>query len=724
MSSPASLKVLLIQLPFPIFRSSKHWGNIPLAAGYLKAMAHKEGLLGKVEIEILGEKDTNLSSDACLVDLIAERRPDVLGFSLYSWNALRTLHIAREAKKKIPGLLVLAGGPEVTLETDYLLDDPAVDIGCLGEGELTFVNILGHLLEGRRDFGAIRGIFHREEGRIVTTAPQAMIEKLDDIPSPYLLGILDPREYGEAWLENMRGCPFKCTYCAHGTRPMGNFSAERIGEELRLVLESGVRKVRFVNGTLISSPNFRPIMDQIIEMNSDRRLQFFGFVYAEHVNERIADLLQQGTFQAFEIGLQSVNADTLKTVNRRAQLGRFLTGIRLLKERKFDVKVDIIIGLPEETLDDFKKTLEFLAEHRIGNIEPLVLFILPGTTLRRDAAKHGIKHQPLPPYLTIEAPYISQEEIEEAISLVKGKPRPETSPRLMVDSCFTEFPRRDGEHGESIFTCRSLDRKINTVVLELDGASQEPALLERLGRQLSRSPIQPLTAWFKTRTLENDMDLMAAFCRPIAEANPYLLWTIVLETDHPLTVSLVERIKQSIPMREVMFDFCRTAPPIEFCGIFPWPGAVDRSAHTAIRAAMPVYWSYEITQGTRWREVLDELFAATDNDGILLDLAPQSTLDFTVEVLQHLEQKRSGQQKNVMLRNLALYYANRIVHGAGTEETVSRPEGLESVLALDRRLTLRSRFRQDQETVMELVAFQMKLRNFIEERNRPLTNPM
>ncbi len=717
MSSQARLKVLLIQLPFPFYDSKKHWGNIPLAAGYLKAMAHKEGLLQKVEIEILGEKDTNLSSDARLVDLIADRRPDVLGFSLYSWNALRSLHIAREVKMKLPGVLTLVGGPEVTLETDYLLDDPAVDIGCLGEGELTFVNLLGHLLEGRRNFVATRGIFYREDGRIITSPPQVMIEKLDDIPSPYLLGILDPREYGEAWLENMRGCPFKCTYCAHGNRPMGNFSAERIVEELRVIQDSGVRRVRFVNGTFISSPNFKAIMDEIIELNSDRRLQFFGFVYAEHVNEQIADLLKQCNFYALEIGLQSANPATLETVNRKAQLDRFLTGIRLLKERKFDIMIDVIIGLPEETLDDFKKTLKFLEEHELVNIEPFVLFILPGTTLRRDAAKHGIKYQSLPPYLTIEAPYISQREIEEAVSLVKGKPRLPHPPQLLVDSCFTEFPRRAEERREDIFACRSLGRKINTVILELDTAVQKPVLLERLGRHLSRRLIQPLTAWFKTRDPESDMDLMAAFCRPIAETNPFLLWTIVLETDRPLTVSLVERIKQIIPTREVMFDFCRTAQPIEFCGVFPWHDARNRSRYTEIRAAMPVCWSLDIAPRTRWREALDGLFAAADDDGILLDLAPQSTLDFAVEVLQHLEQKWTAQRKNVKFRNLALYYARRIVHGTETEEiSVSRPETLESALAFDSRLALRSRFRQDPETVLGLVVFQLNLRKFIQGR--------
>ncbi len=710
MPSHVSLKVLLIQLPFPYYDFKKHWGNIPLAAGYLKAMAHKEGLHRNVQIEILGEKDTNRSGDARLVDLIVERRPDVLGFSLYSWNALRSLQIAREVKMKLPGVLIMAGGPEVTMETDYLLDDPTVDIGCLGEGERTFVQILRNRLESRRDFSAIRGIFYREDGRVIATPPQAMIERLDDIPSPYLLGILDPEEYGEAWLENMRGCPFKCTYCAHGTRPMGNFSAERIVEELRVIRKSGVRRVRFVNGTFISSPNFKAITDKVIELNSDRRLRFFGFAYAEHVTEQIADRLKQCNFYALEIGLQSANPATLETVNRKAHLDRFLTGIRLLKERRFDIKIDVIIGLPEETLDGFKKTLKFLREHQLFNVEPFVLFILPGTVLRRDAAKHGITYQTLPPYLTIEAPYISRREIEEAVRLVKGMPHPLVSPTLLVDSCSTGFPGRAEKRGEDIFACRSLDRNISRVNLELDAAVQEPALLERLGRHLSRRLIQPLTVWFKTGDPDNTTELMAAFFRPIAESNPFMLWTIVLETARPLTESLALRIKQAITTREVMFDFCRTARPIEIFGVVPWRYARTRSHHNGARAAVPTYWSFDIASRPGWRKELDGLFAAVDGERVLLDLAPQSTLGFTVEVLQHLEHNWSRRKNTMMFRNLALYYARRKVHSMETEGfTINWPDTLESTLTLDSRLALRSRFRQDQHTLLELAALQMKL---------------
>jgi hypothetical protein len=99
-------------LPAPENAFQKHGGNVPLAAGYLKAMAYGENLLDKIDIEISGEKKTHLSGDARLIDLILARSPDMVGFSLYLWNSRRGSFIAREVKKRLPRIRITVGGPE------------------------------------------------------------------------------------------------------------------------------------------------------------------------------------------------------------------------------------------------------------------------------------------------------------------------------------------------------------------------------------------------------------------------------------------------------------------------------------------------------------------------------------------------------------------------------------------------------------------------------------
>lgn len=569
-------KILLVQLPFPSFFIKKHWGNIPLAAGYLKSMAYKEGILNEVDIEILDEKSTNLSSDSRLIDLIISKSPDTLGFSLYNWNSIRSLFIAREVKKKLPNIKTVVGGSEVTLETKYILNNSVVDIGCLGEGECTFVEIIKGFLGGQDDYANIKGIFYRRDDKIIVTPPRESIKDLDVIPSPYILGFINPKDYGEAWLENMRGCPFKCTYCAHATRPLGYFSTERVYEELKVILKSGVDFVRFINGTFIFTPNFYKICEKIKEINTDNKLSFFAFSHAEHINEKIIDLLKECNFTLLEIGLQSANLATLETISRKGNLKKFTAGINLLKERKINFTVDVIIGLPNETLKDFKQTLRFLKDNKCKYITPLVLFLLPGTKLRKEAEKYGIKYQDKPPYLTIETPCITKGELKKAITMVRKKNLPFFHTSL-ASYCNIEYPLSQKKTINKSFKTKYSDKPINKVIVEVDSSYQSTDQLEQVAKRLSRIILQPFTVWFKTRNVKKDFALMKSFLLPIATSNPFLLWSIILETDNEFPISIVEWIRRNIPSNEKIFDFCQTRDAIEICIIFSWENNKKRN---------------------------------------------------------------------------------------------------------------------------------------------------
>src|SRR5690349_15092998 len=82
-------RVLLVQLPVPNNPAT----NVPLAAGYLKAYAQAQGLLDRVQIDILPREVADHAGDALLVDAIVAAQPEVLGISLYTWNSERSLGI-------------------------------------------------------------------------------------------------------------------------------------------------------------------------------------------------------------------------------------------------------------------------------------------------------------------------------------------------------------------------------------------------------------------------------------------------------------------------------------------------------------------------------------------------------------------------------------------------------------------------------------------------------
>src|SRR5262249_49692512 len=79
---------------------------------------------------------------------LAERDPWLVGFTCYLWNIERTLWVARELKRRRPGVRVVLGGPEITPDNAWVIDTPDYDFAVIGEGEQTFAQLLLGLLDG------------------------------------------------------------------------------------------------------------------------------------------------------------------------------------------------------------------------------------------------------------------------------------------------------------------------------------------------------------------------------------------------------------------------------------------------------------------------------------------------------------------------------------------------------------------------------------------------
>ena len=132
---------LLVQLPIPPPGPQPIQGNVPLAAAYLKLFAQRSGLEGW-QIEILPARLCNRLGDRALAAAILDRRPQIVGFTCYLWNIQRTIWIARQLKAAQPGVRILLGGPEITADNRWVLEQPAIDLAAIGEGEQTFVELL------------------------------------------------------------------------------------------------------------------------------------------------------------------------------------------------------------------------------------------------------------------------------------------------------------------------------------------------------------------------------------------------------------------------------------------------------------------------------------------------------------------------------------------------------------------------------------------------------
>ncbi|MHB9154861.1 MAG: B12-binding domain-containing radical SAM protein, partial [Endomicrobiales bacterium] len=673
----------------------------------------KEGLLERAEIEILSARETRVLPDSGLIEAIVAREPDILGFSLDLGSSLRSLYIAAEVKKQLPGVKVIVGGPDVTLDSGHVTGNRVVDIGVIGEGEVTFCEIVRHALEGNGDYSDIKGIFYRRDGNLAVNEERGKIQDLNEIPSPYLLGYIDPAEFRMIYLENTRGCRHRCSYCQGAGTYSGHFPTERIIRELEYAVERGVRFVAFCDSSFISSPNFREICGYIKSKLLQHPVEFFGFAYAEDLTPEKADLLKECRFNNIEIGLQSANPSTLKAVGRGVALDRFVKGIRLLEERGIEYVIDVIIGLPDDTAEMFRKTLRFITDNNIRNLRAFRLRVLPGTRLRKDARKYGIRCRKEPPYDIIEAAYMTGDDIQGSIARAKCGYHP-TFSGSFSSYCQSEYPRKHarggGRTGEG--------ERFNKVVIELDRGVQSGGRLRAAGEKLAGKIHQPFTVHFRSEDAGRDAGLMKSFIEPIAERNPYLVWNVILESDKEFGPQVIQRLRESIPgveKEDLYVNDTGSISALSVCGVFPWKGyGREKRGGRERGEGFLFYRAVEVCGGESWREDACGALAEENGRGILVDFDRSLSMSTVLEAAGYLREEGKKRDKEVHFRNIALAYAGSGVAGQGDRV-------IESVIEIDRRMRISRALSADAKTCLELVSWQMKLGKSREKIIRPVT---
>ncbi len=556
-SSSTRTRILLAQLPHPSYIDR----NVPLAAGYLKASAYRHGLLEEVDIEILGPVLSDYSGCQRLIDTIISMSPDILGFSLYLWNVERTLYNIEKIKAKLPYLKVLVGGPEVTRNSTYILSNPDIDIAVFGEGEITFVEVIRHILHGQPAIDKISGICYRKNDDVVVNRPRKRITDLELIPSPYLLGFIDPREYREMMLFTMRGCMLGCAYCSWtGRGKLRAFAIERLRKELTLAKKTGEEMiVSILDSAFNASPVFLEFCEMAQKINKDKTLKFNCFIQADLVDEETARLLKASNFTGVEVGLQSTDPKVLANVNRSIGLAEFLRGVRILQKEGIPLTVDTILGLPGDSLATFEETMRFVSDNELN---PLIfnLSLGHGAKLRRQAKEFGAKVQTAPPFYVLETSTFTRRELETALNRHKevsadfDKILNVHYPSILssLHSFDYHIGSYDGFHPQSI------DYLIRNIILKIETPPKASPQVNKLAELIGHKVANDLSIlWIGNgENLSNSLWLIQVLFTEISRRNPHITWDIHLETKGcDPSQALLEEIVSFIRKPKVYLDY-------------------------------------------------------------------------------------------------------------------------------------------------------------------------
>ncbi len=387
---------------------------MPLAAALLKAQLDSvPEIINKTYVTYL---DFYLGTDAQIIsDQICLASPELVGFSIYLWNRDLILEVSSLIKNRLPGTVIFAGGAEATALPEKLLENGPFDFVVKGEGELALTEVMKKILK-KEPYHNLDAVFVKNQIND-PDKNQCPVMNLDEIPSPFLSGIIDLKNYSGVLWELSRGCPFKCSFCfeSRGVAGVRQYSLDRIQKELELFESEKVNQIFVLDPTFNRDvKRAKKILRMILK--TAPLIHFTFEVRTEFLVAEMAELFAMINC-SLQIGLQSAIPDVLSNVNRNIDPDKYADKIALLNETGVIFGLDLIYGLPGDTLEGFKHSLNYALTLQPNHLDIFPLAVLPGTELFDKAEIFNLQYLHDAPYTLISSPGFSVSDMASAESL-------------------------------------------------------------------------------------------------------------------------------------------------------------------------------------------------------------------------------------------------------------------------------------------------------------------
>jgi radical SAM superfamily enzyme YgiQ (UPF0313 family) len=322
--------------------------------------------------------------------------PDILGISQFTHNRFESLKLAAAAKKVNPACFVVFGGPHATLRArETLAKNRDVDAVVLGEGEETFLDLVGSLAGGERPLESIRGIALRSGSDVLLTPPREQVANLDKLPLPAAyfdnaIGVAPHRQL--EFIVTSRGCPAACRFCSSPRfwgKTLRFRSPQSIAEEIKFIRDK--------YGLLYFS-----LRDDTFTADRERVMAFCELLLREkiyilwncqsRVNAIDAEMLlmmKRAGCECVQFGVESGSARVLKELGKKITPEQVKSAALATRRAGINLSIYLITGVPGETDEDLQATLHLIGEIKPadGQISPLAYY--PGTALFEKAVLSG-----------------------------------------------------------------------------------------------------------------------------------------------------------------------------------------------------------------------------------------------------------------------------------------------------------------------------------------------
>lgn len=323
------------------------------------------GLLKKhgVSCKIYDANTLRASFDE-LRDVIKEAAPRCVVFTTSTPTIYHDVKVAEVAKSVSPDITTIAVGTHITARhSETLNESEHLDIAVYSESELPILD----LVKADYDPRPVQGIAYKdEEGDVHRNPPHPVCQNLDDFGFPThdelpLDMYRDPlmKRAPMTVTYGTRGCINACIYCSSPF--YNNFrkrTVEHVMSELRHIVDIGVKEVRFFDCGLTNDYSWCvQLMDGIINEKLD--ISWVCNSRADKLSEELIKRMKKAGCHSISVGAESANIEILKNIKKNITPDMVEKAVKMAKAEGVQVLVYFMLGLPGETRETIKETVDF-----------------------------------------------------------------------------------------------------------------------------------------------------------------------------------------------------------------------------------------------------------------------------------------------------------------------------------------------------------------------------
>lgn len=380
--------------------------------------------------------------DRILMD-IARISPDIIAFSIHTphWENISGLMTAIRASSEA---LIVCGGYHPTLCPEEVIDHPAVDVVCIGEGETPLLELV-RCLENKQSFDDIAGLWVKQRLMPVTKIvknPLPVPEHLDALPywdrDIFIESGVPVEQFSLTHIAGFpmatgRGCPYNCNFCNNssllkmylgqghkGSLYVRKRSVDNVIAECEFLMEKfNAQRFEFWDEMFATDPEWvKHFCERYIEKIHK---PFICAIRVERADEKTLSRLRDAGCRCVFMGVEVGNENY-----RKQYLNRNMPNIVIEKafEQASAVGLErfawVMMGLPDENPELIDETIAFLLKIKPDIIGWSLFHPLPGTYLYQYCIEKGyLTEETVSPYQNapeyqvplLKQPSITKEEV-------------------------------------------------------------------------------------------------------------------------------------------------------------------------------------------------------------------------------------------------------------------------------------------------------------------------